>query len=167
MTRHDVTLVPEDQDLKVGSCALVKAAGGPDQAATFGRVRSVSSIKSYGSPNTAEFMPLDMVAALEARTHGTIGHPILTRILARRAGGMFVELPDVSTESCRTIHEHLAAQAKESSEAVGAICAALAKTGGTLTSRDVREHDVVKELDDAIERLAALRAYVCRIGDDG
>lgn len=89
------TLPPHQQGGKVAFAELVDAFGGQAKASEeTGKVQS--RISSYGLPNTADFPPLDVIDALEARTVGTAGHPHVTGWLARRRGYELVKAPDPS-----------------------------------------------------------------------
>lgn len=89
---RDVRLPAEQQDLKAASKALVRAYGGQEAASELlGRAQSRYS--DTGSPNTEVFLTICEVAALEDRTAGAAGHPIVTRELARRQGYELVARP--------------------------------------------------------------------------
>ena len=89
-----MTLTVNQQRLKQAARALVGAAGGIEAAADI-LGKGKSTVARWQSINDEDYsMPIDAVAALEAVTHGTAGHPQVTRELCRLAGGVFVPLPD-------------------------------------------------------------------------
>ena len=90
---RDMRLSPVQQELKNATRDLVRAFGGTDPAgvACGRRQQAVSDMQSR---NTDNFMPIDMVGALEDSTAGAPGHPHVTRKLAERQGFTLVRLPD-------------------------------------------------------------------------
>ncbi len=87
---------PVDQLLKNGSDTLVRAFGGQDAAAAHLGTRQ-QRISDCVRPNTPDFLRINEVAALEDATHGSLGHPAVTRALARRQGFMLVRQPVAPT----------------------------------------------------------------------
>lgn len=83
---------PRDQLLKVASDQLVRAFGGQEAAGEHIGCRQ-QRVSDCVRPNTPDFLRISEVAALEDATHGTIGHPLVTRALARRQGFMLVRQP--------------------------------------------------------------------------
>jgi hypothetical protein len=83
------------QSGKLAFAALTDAFGGQVAAANE-TGKSQSRLCAYAHPNTADFPPIDVVDALEARTVGAPGHPHVTAWLARRRGCALVRLPDAS-----------------------------------------------------------------------
>jgi hypothetical protein len=92
---RELTLPPHQQGGKLAFAELTDAFGG-QVAASAETGKSQSRICAYGHCNTADFPPLDVIDALEARTVGTPGHPHVTQWLARRRGYELVKLPDPS-----------------------------------------------------------------------
>lgn len=116
---------PADQALKVAWRKLVEAYGGQVAAAAYlGRGQSL--ISDYGNVNTAPFAPVNLIAALEAVTHGLPGHPIMTRELARAAGYMLVPMPQAEGVSTGAVMQLVAAQAKEAGGVTASAIDALA-----------------------------------------
>lgn len=74
--------------LKTASRRLAGAAGGVEAAASITRVGK-TAIGRYQDPHGADFMPLDVVADLEAAT----GRPFVTEALARLARSLLLPLP--------------------------------------------------------------------------
>ncbi|MES2905035.1 MAG: phage regulatory CII family protein [Pseudomonadota bacterium] len=85
-------VAPRDQLLKVASDQLVREFGGQDAAGEHIGCRQ-QRISDCVRPNTPDFLRVNEVAALEDATHGRIGHPVVTRALARRQGFMLVRQP--------------------------------------------------------------------------
>lgn len=117
-------LSPDHQSAKAAFKALVKAFGGQDAVAAESGLRQ-QKISDMGLPNVAEFPTLDLIDALEDRTHGTAGWPMVTSWLCRRRGGIFVPLPTGSDDAdgmMRTVAE-MAAEFGDVSRAVtDAVC---------------------------------------------
>ncbi|SMF70647.1 phage regulatory CII family protein [Allosphingosinicella indica] len=90
--RRMVQLPPELQAGKARSKSLIRAAGGQEAAAEV-TGKSQARMSSCGVPNTADFLSIADVRSLEAVTHGTAGHPLVTRWLASEAGYALVRLP--------------------------------------------------------------------------
>lgn len=88
------------QSAKLAFAALTDAFGG-QVAAAEETGKSQPRISAYGHANTADFPPLDVIDALEARTVGAPGHPHVTSWLARRRGYALVQLPDPSAPPMR------------------------------------------------------------------
>ncbi len=79
--RHPPSLLA----LKLATRMAVEAAGGQSFVAQeVGRAQS--RVSDYCSPNTDDFMPLDVAAHVEDLGEGAPGHPHITRALARRQG---------------------------------------------------------------------------------
>ncbi|MGE0178960.1 MAG: phage regulatory CII family protein [Sphingomonas sp.] len=82
-----LALGPAALALKHAARALVGAAGGVEAAARYCRAGK-SQLSDYGHRHVAAFMPIDVVADLEA-----IAPPHVTRMLAREAGYVLIALP--------------------------------------------------------------------------
>lgn len=93
---------------------LVAAAGGVE-ACERDCDKSKSLFSAYQSPNDARSIPLRDIERLEAVTHGRIGHPHVTRYLARQAGYILLQRPDIPHDRS-DILTLLARQAKERGE---------------------------------------------------
>jgi hypothetical protein len=91
-TDHGVTNSPLMQSAKAAFAGAVDAFGGQDAAARE-TGKSQGRICAYGLPNTDAFPTLDVIVMLEGRTHGTTGHPHVTRWLAGQVGFGLVPLP--------------------------------------------------------------------------
>jgi hypothetical protein len=134
--------------LKAAVRKLVKTAGGQESAATITRA-SHASLSRYGMPDDPNFMPIDIVADLEA----DVGAPEVTRMLADLAGYLLVAKPPVAGGDPAWV-ARLSALAKESGEAISAIGQAL--EDGAVTPEEIRDLSLRKELRDAMEALASI-----------
>ena len=115
---------PRDQLLKVASDHLVREFGGQDAAGEHIGCRQ-QRISDCVRPNTPDFLRLNEVAALEDATHGRMGHPVVTRALARRQGFMLVRQP--SAPPCDTdILKLLGELAAENGDIANAVLSAIA-----------------------------------------
>jgi len=153
---RDLVLAPEYQGLKRASAALVRAAGGQEAAAAeVGKARS--RLSDYGSVNTADFMPIDVVLGLEAVTHGLPGYPLVTACLARASGHVLVALPDVGRIAGGDLTRAIAAHAEEAGQATSAALETIATLGGRGAGVRAR---AVRELTESIEASVRLRALI-------
>lgn len=153
---------PHLQDAKVATDALIDAFGKQQSVAELVG-RSQSRVSDWGRNNTPDFIPLDAIDAIEARTEGLPGWPHLTSWLCRRRGGIFLRLPSLSASGCWG--RMTARLAKEAGAVTSGLCADLAD------DNDVSPAEARKRLKDAgelvriaVELEAALKA---RAGDLG
>lgn len=142
--------------LKAAARALVKKAGGQESAAMVTRA-SHQTLSRYGLPDDVTFMPVDVVADLEA----DVGNPIITRMLADLAGYLLIAKPPAVEADPEWI-ARLAALAKESGEAISRLAEALS-VGGTITAEEIRDLELRRELREAAEVLAAIDLALVRI----
>lgn len=153
-------MAAQQQGLKNATRALVAAVGGGDAASGFCRYRQqqLSEVGSVNQPT--KFMAADVILDLEAVTHGTPGHPVVTRYLARAAGFALVALPEVAPDvSARGDWLQLVSDlSKEAGDCVSKI--ALALTDGFVSPAEVRTHDLVREFDELIRVAVEGRARV-------
>jgi hypothetical protein len=144
---------PQDQAAKAKSLALVRASGGVEAAAAFCR-SNMRRLSEYGRPDNDCFMPIDVVRDLEAVTHGTAGHPIVTRYLAQQAGYTLVRLPSLDAVQVGDLHAACSAHAKEHGEATARVVGLL-----MARNRDAID-DAIREVDEGIEESVKLRALL-------
>lgn len=130
------------QDAKVATDELCDAFG-KQQAVAELVGRSQSVVSDWGRTNTAPFIPLDAIDALEARTAGYPGWPHVTRWLCRRRGGEFLPLPKLEQSGCWG--RMTATLAKEAGEVTSGLCADLAD------DNDVSPAEARRRLKDADE----------------
>ena len=148
-------LSPSELALKLACREAVKAAGGQDFVAhETGRCQS--RISDWCSPNTAEFMGVDVVARIEALSAGAPGHPHVTRALARAQGGGFWSVPvgGVVIDAPR-LGQLLATVAGESSDVIGRL--ARAPLDATIAGLAASERTAIAdECFELVEMVAAL-----------
>jgi hypothetical protein len=161
---RDLVLPPALQAGKAATASLIRAFGGQEAAAGETGKRQ-SRFSDYGSPHTADFITIADVRTLETATHGTPGHPHVTRWLARQTGHVLVRLPVGPTAASLDIHVELGAVAKETSEVVQKVCEGLGD--GRLDGEDCRRLRIRDEIAEAQERLAALDALVAQVEAEG
>lgn len=119
-TSRDIIHPPHLQAGKWASKALMRAAGGQEACEEYSG-KSQGRLSSYGGPNTDAFMPIDVVASLEAVTHGHPGHPHVTRWLAREAGYGLAPLPRPDLAGTKW-GRLIARLGKEAGELIEGIC---------------------------------------------
>lgn len=162
--RGDI-LAPEKQALKVASKALVRAAGGQEACPGFARYTRHQAYSEFASVELPDkFMPIDVVADLEGVTHGTAGHPHVTRALCERAGGAFVKLPEASV-SAIDWHLALAGLIEESRDVTKRLLEALGDrtTPGAVTAAEIRAGKMIEETNALIGVGVNLRAMLERV----
>lgn len=114
---------PHLQDAKVATDGLIDAFGKQQSVAQLVG-RSQSRVSDWGRNNTPDFIPLDAIDALEARTEGLPGWPHVTQWLCRRRGGIFLRLPDLAAGGCWG--RMVASLAKKAGDLVSGVCGDLA-----------------------------------------
>jgi hypothetical protein len=156
-TERDIVQPPALQAGKAATKALIRAAGGQEAAEPL-TGRSQSRLSAYGLPSTDAFIPVDAVAALEAVTHGHVGHPHVTRWLAREAGYGLVRLPRPGAEPTKW-GRLIAGLGREAGELINGVCTDIDD------DNDVSREEARKRLGDAadlvriaVELEAALKA---------
>lgn len=97
----------------------IEAAGGLEPASQ-DTGKAHSHLSRCSSPNHLNSLTIRDVEIIEAAGHGAPGHPHVTRHLCRRAGGIFVSLPEPCTDS-----QGLAAAACEIAAEMGDVAAAV------------------------------------------
>jgi hypothetical protein len=160
-TDRSLTLAPALQAGKAASKALVRAFGG-QEASRLETGKSQSRVCSYGLPNTADFMPIDVVHALEASTHGTAGHPHVTRWLAREAGFELVPLPSAEAPA-EQWNSYVAKLGRDAGCMIEGICTDLG-ADNDVTPADARRR--LPDADDLVRVAVELRAaLLARAGE--
>jgi hypothetical protein len=159
-TERNIVHPPALQAGKAATKALIRAAGGQEEAAPL-TGRSQPRLSSYCGPNTDAFIPVDAVAALEAVTHGHPGHPHVTRWLAREAGYALLPLSRFRSAATGELHRAVGRVAKEANDVVATTCEALAD--GKLDKAESRRKRIIPNIDEAIDRLCELRCLVVEI----
>ena len=136
--------------LKRATRQLVDAVGGGQRGAGLCRVRQ-QDLSDYGNRDVAaRFMPADVVADLEA----VAAHPFVTEALATEAGFALFKLPTAAplAGDWPTL---LAMYGRESGDVVAKV-AAHALAGPS--ARQVRDSNLIGEIDEAIAVLVNMRA---------
>ena len=151
---RDLTLTSDEQDLKVAQRLLIREFGGQVVAGEhFSRPQSRYS--DCGSPNTRVHLTVREVAELEDRTVGRSGHPIVTRLLARRQGYDLVRRPDAAPGEADLLLRS-GELVKEAGDVVSSLARALADRRFLPSER----REVGAEIDQLIQVAVELRALV-------
>jgi len=151
---RNITLTPEQQELKEASRALVKAFGGQEAAAEFLGTRQ-QRISDCCSTSTDAWLRVDEVEALEARTVGAPGHPNITCLLSRRRGFELAAMPRTAATG-RDLLKLYAQQSKENSDLAQTLLDANAD--GDI---ELYEAEAIDDaIDDVIACALAMRAEV-------
>ncbi|MBB5684321.1 phage regulatory CII family protein [Sphingobium boeckii] len=167
MSRHETVLSPDEQAEALAAKKLIRAAGGLEDAAAH-TGKSTSALSRYCLPNCPDSMPVRVAIELESVTHGSAGHPVMTRLMAQRQGFALVKLPDPM--ACSTIWSGFVAKlAKEGGDVMAAVCRALeddndvSPAEATATLNDVQELiDIAVQLRAAlVERAGAVAPGWC------
>lgn len=158
--RPDI-LPPDKQGLKVASRALVRAVGGQEACPGFARYTRHQAYSEFASIEHGDkFMPIDVVADLEAVTHGTAGHPHVTRILCERAGGAFVKLPEAKV-SVSGWHQAVSALIAESNDVSTRMLTILGD--GIVEADEIKRAKLIDETNALIAAGVNLRAMLERV----
>lgn len=149
--RHDPTPLERHHSLLAEE--LIEAVGGPRRASGYAPRVSEKSLSAYSRTNVQQFMPSDVIEALERRA----GRPIFTLYLARMLGYLLVRAPDSGAGPWpRDLRE----LGKDSGDVMAAICDCLGdeQTPGVVTAREIEQHDLIALLDRLAEIVAEMRA---------
>lgn len=153
-------LSPDKQALKRATGQLVRAAGGQEAAVAFTRLSRHQVLSDYANPSAdmaTRFAAIDVVADLESLTHGTPGHPVVTRQLARFAGYALVRLPAVRAGD--DLSDQLFDVIRETSEVTLLIGKHLQENGGAgFRGRELS--DIRREISEAVQALLELDALI-------
>ena len=159
---YDAQLPVEQFRLKVASKALVKAVHGTETAGEIAGMRQ-QRVSECTLPNCPTFFTIDQAQALEEAAKGSPGWPHVTRALARNHGFALLPLPE-SAPGSGEWHRTISEVSREAGDAVGKVCEALADDG-EVTSSDVKQLDLLNEIDEAIAALAKLRGMVVSVSE--
>lgn len=151
---RDIRLDEPKLRLKVASRKTVKALHGTALAAevTGSRQQRMSDCQL---PNTTDFLRIDEVIDLEDAARGSEGWPAVTRAQARHHGFELLPLPGCVVGDSDW-HRSLADVSREVGDAVAKVCAALADDG-KVSAEEIRDGQVIEEIDDAMAKLAQLK----------
>lgn len=171
-TDRTVRLSPRQLAIKAATREAVHAAGGQVFVA-HETGRTQSRISDYCSAHTADFMPADVIAAVEALSAGAPGHPHVTRALARAQGALVLDGPlpaDPATGSGASISCWLAHVAGESADVIRVLASGGVYPGAAAALADglgAQQRAVLaRELDQLIDVLAGLNAVLGRGADE-
>lgn len=142
---------PGLQSLKDETRLLICAYGGQEAAAVV-TGKGQSRLSAYGHVNHADFAPVNVIMTLEARTHGTPGHPRVTRFLASSAGYLLVAKPaalPANADWCAALGDAVA-------DFNGVQERLLRALPGGVTAREIRDQNIRGEIAEAQQRLAQL-----------
>jgi hypothetical protein len=153
-TERTIRLTPQLLALKLATREAVEAAGG--QAFVAKEVdRTQSRISDYCSENTAEFMALNLVERVEALGAGAVGHPHITRALARARSVLVGGRRAGSTVGMDDLGDWLAAVAQDNAELAGALAGEDLSKGCDALSTEARKR-IGREARELIDRLEQL-----------
>ncbi|MFP9138721.1 phage regulatory CII family protein [Devosia sp. XGJD_8] len=135
--------------LRAATRRLVKFAGNGSQAALITRV-SQQRLSEYGQPEAQLFIPIDVVADLEAECG-----PVVTTELAALSNYLLVPMP----EACRkgAVLGRITGEAMKETSEVFITIADIIKDG-VVTGAEVKR--LSHEIDEALAKLVALKLQV-------
>lgn len=135
--------------LKGATRRLVEACGGVESAAAVTRT-GFQVLSKYGLPKEAVFVPVDVVADLEADA----GEPLVTRALAALAGHVLVPLPRGEPGKGRW-YRHISEVAQDAAAVVQRLGEAL-EDDGDVSRTEARALALREHVRHAIAELATL-----------
>jgi hypothetical protein len=146
--------------LKAATRAAVQAGGGQEAVVRFTRLSRPQALSDHGNPaEDGRFMPIDVVADVEALTHGTPGFPAITRTLARLHGFDLVPMPRARGEAADYC-QHLQAIVRETADVTLELSLHLMKPP---SEREAAR--LIREVDQAQQALAELKATLADGGE--
>lgn len=151
---YDAQLSVEHRRIKRASKALVGAVGGTADAGEVAGLRQ-QRVSECTLPNTETFFTVDAVLALEEDARGSENWPQVTRTMARHHGFELLPLPTCAAGDSDW-HRALGDVSREAGDAVAKICGALADDG-KVTAAEIRDGNIVDEIEEAMAKLAALK----------
>jgi hypothetical protein len=152
--RRDIVHTPDVLALKVATRALIRASGGGDGAAATVGARQ-QRMSDCGNPNTADFLRVDEVSAIEDVTVGQPGWPHVTRALAARQHCIVVPLPHLpmNADNARAAIEEIMRETADVLRAFGEVFA-----DGKVTQTESAA--TTTQIDEAIIALTKARGLV-------
>jgi len=156
-TARTVRLAPDVLALKVATREAVRAAGGQEFVGSeVGR--SQSQMSDYCSPNVSAFMPIDIVAKVEALGAGSPGHPHITRALARHQGDLVLDCGDDCERFPLT--QLLAEVAGESSDVIRVLAESAGVEGAAVRTIEAmlpaQKAELAREMDGLLKVLTSI-----------
>ncbi len=148
--------------LKLAVRRQIKASGGQGSAAVITRVRQqqLSEYASQRADHEQVHMPLDVALDLMLDS----GEPVLIRALCTLAGGVFVELPSADSDGAWATE--ISELIKEFGEANSKALRALS-VGNTITAEEIARYELLREMNEFIEKAVALKTHMERVVEDG
>ncbi|HEX4890603.1 MAG TPA: hypothetical protein VFW37_09600 [Alphaproteobacteria bacterium] len=148
--------------LKQASRRLIKACGGLEAAAMITRVRH-SELARYYDPSEKLFMPIDVMADLEAISR----NPLVTRCLAQMQDFSLIPLQlHLTSEPGHHWTALLASLGEETAAALKQVGAALAEHG-TLTAQSMNNYQLTLHLDNLVRAALQLKACITQRQERG
>lgn len=145
--------------LKIATRALQSGLGGVDGAAsTTGLGRSTHG--DYQNVSHETFVSLDTLYDME--TVSSAG-PVVTQTLARLHGKILVTAPVALGSG--DMMRRVMALSKEGCEAVSRVNEAF-NSGARITASEIRDLQLLRELDEAIEKMAEMRSVLAVIEEE-
>jgi hypothetical protein len=163
---YDAQLPLPQRRIKRACRELVKSVGTQTEAADILDMkrdgqRRVSELVSANCPDSFTlFQAID----LEEEARGAADWPQVTRALARHHDFELLPLA-AALPGVVDWHRGMAEVSKEAAEVVQKICGALADDN-RVTPREIRDHGIIEEIEEAIARLANLRAMARAVAED-
>ncbi len=143
--------------LKQASKRLIKACGGLEAASMVTRVGH-SELARYYDPSEKLFMPIDVVADLEA----IAGNALVCQSLAHMLGFALIPVqPQMSVEPSHHWTALLAQLGEETAQALRQIGAALTDHG-TLTAQSINNYQLTRHLDNLIQAAMQLKLSIAQ-----
>jgi hypothetical protein len=162
VANRQARLSPADLALKRQTRETIAAAGGQERASRYCRIGQ-QTLSDCGAPNVDRFIPVDALRDLEIVTKGAPGWPHTLQQVAIQIGCSVVILPDAAPCS-GDWHQRIAELTKEHSDVATALMVSLAT--GSICARDVRERELLRELDELIQIGVNLRAMLEQVVRD-
>lgn len=151
---RDIILSAELKRLKSSTRRAVRDLGGTSLVAEELGIRQ-QRVSDCQLVNTADFLRIDEVHALEEATRGAPGWPAITRAQARNHGFELMPLP-AALDASPSWHQSIADVSREAADVVAVVAQALANDGD-VSAREICDANIVEEIDEAIGKLMVLR----------
>ena len=159
---RDLTLSPELRRVKRSVKELVKAVGGTAEAAEITGSRQ-QRMSDCGLPNTADFLRIDEVLALEEEAVGSADWPQVTRAMARHHGCILVRVP---AQPCAgDWHREIGRLSQHVARVVQTLCEAL--TDLKVDADEVARGNIRERIAEAQQVLAGLDALCLAVVREG
>ena len=154
--KEEISLSPHDLALKRQIRALIQAVGGFEVAAEYSRLGK-SQLQRCASENEPDFLPVDVMIALEEITCGHRDWPHLTRHSARHQHLALLSLPELEPASSDCLMSALAVASREHSDIASGLLDAL-KDGKPLAA--AKRAELRREAIESAEAAMRLHALL-------